>query len=152
MPQTLILQSHPNYQLLCDQRTAWSKQNTHIILFELSATYINLFTLCATFGGNSVVGNFTFITALQICQAMITSFMNRDFCAKLQQISIPFLTQRVPANLNFKLRLLAVYCTQKRKTNASNVNVYIVPLYHILDSDRSYYLYETSWGLSHFFS
>ena len=38
----------------------------------------------------------------------------------------------------------AVYCTQKRKTNASNVNVYIVPLYHILDSDRSYYLYETS--------
>ena len=95
MPQTLILQSHPNYQLLCDQRTAWSKQNTHIILFELCATYINLFTLCTTFGGNSVVGNLTFITALQICQAMITSFMNRDFCAKLQQISIPFLTQRV---------------------------------------------------------
>ena len=94
-PQTLILQSHPNYQLLCDERTAWSKQNTHIILFELCATYINLFTLCATFGGNSVVGNLTFITALQICQAMITSFMNRDFCAKLQQISIPFLTQRV---------------------------------------------------------
>ena len=44
-----------------------------------------------------------------------------------------------------------MYCTQKRKTNASNVNVYIVPLYHILDSDHSYYLYETSRGLFHFF-